>query len=237
VWQASYLILAVQAFETAKVARRFLAHLFFVRLDQLAMGGGSLAHRNPLSCLVNTPNHRHSNCHPRLPTAAWHNHHKPRSSRSFTRLRVAQQFDTLTDVNTKPAEAQQELLQDQLQAAVEEAVPVVGGIALSAYCLQCLASTGTLEFLILGLTLRRTNVLAVSSRQQLHTASTPWCSQHSSCRLVCCLQEVPPDVLTEFEQVLEEDLASVSVTLAAVTGVIIFWRGVWSLLDCESPAC
>lgn len=44
-------------------------------------------------------------------------------------------------------------------------------------------------------------------------------------------------MLTEFEQVLEEDLASVSVTLAAVTGVIIFWRGVWSLLDCESPAC
>lgn len=45
--------------------------------------------------------------------------------------------------------------------------------------------------------------------------------------------EVPPDVLTEFEHELEEDLASVAVTLTAVTGVIIFWRGVWSLLDCE----
>jgi hypothetical protein len=41
-------------------------------------------------------------------------------------------------------------------------------------------------------------------------------------------------VLTEFEHELEEDLASVAVTLTAVTGVIIFWRGVWSLLDCES---
>lgn len=47
--------------------------------------------------------------------------------------------------------------------------------------------------------------------------------------------EVPPDVLTEFEHELEEDLASVAVTLTAVTGVIIFWRGVWSLLDCEWP--
>lgn len=43
--------------------------------------------------------------------------------------------------------------------------------------------------------------------------------------------EVPPGVLTEFEHELEEDLASVAVTLTAVTGVIIFWRGVWSLLD------
>lgn len=38
-------------------------------------------------------------------------------------------------------------------------------------------------------------------------------------------------MLTEFEHELEEDLASVAVTLTAVTGVIIFWRGVWSLLD------
>lgn len=30
---------------------------------------------------------------------------------------------------------------------------------------------------------------------------------------------------------LEADLQSVAVTLTAVTGVIIFWRGVWSLLD------
>jgi hypothetical protein len=51
---------------------------------------------------------------------------------------------------------------------------------------------------------------------------------------VAALQEVPPGVLTEFEHELEEDLASVAVTLTAVTGVIIFWRGVWSLLDCES---
>lgn len=40
-------------------------------------------------------------------------------------------------------------------------------------------------------------------------------------------------MLTEFEHELEEDLASVAVTLTAVTGVIIFWRGVWSLLDCK----
>lgn len=53
--------------------------------------------------------------------------------------------------------------------------------------------------------------------------------------LLCCpaLQEVPPDVLAEFEHKLEEDLTSVAVTLTAVTGVIIFWRGVWSLLDCK----
>jgi hypothetical protein len=151
-------------------------------------------------------------------------------------LRVAQHFDTLTDVNTKATEAQQELLQDQLQAAVEEAVPVVGGIALSAYCLQCILSTGTLKFLIPSLKSTHTNILSASYHQQLYTASTPVLTTQL-CRLVCCVQEVPPDVLTEFEQVLEEDLASVSVTLAAVTGVIIFWRGVWSLLDCESPAC
>ena len=42
---------------------------------------------------------------------------------------------------------------------------------------------------------------------------------------------VPTDVLLEFEQKLEADIASVFLTLAAVTGVIIFWRGVWSLLD------
>jgi hypothetical protein len=43
--------------------------------------------------------------------------------------------------------------------------------------------------------------------------------------------EVPKDVLREFEQKLEADLQSVAVTVTAVTGVIIYWRGVWSLLD------
>eukprot|EP00877_Chromochloris_zofingiensis_P007724 jgi/Chrzof1/3204/Cz12g15220.t1 len=42
---------------------------------------------------------------------------------------------------------------------------------------------------------------------------------------------VPPDLLREFEHKLEADLKTVGVTLTAVTGVIIFWRGVWSLLD------
>ncbi|KIZ02938.1 hypothetical protein MNEG_5018 [Monoraphidium neglectum] len=42
---------------------------------------------------------------------------------------------------------------------------------------------------------------------------------------------VPTDVLLEFEQKLEADISSVGLTLTAVTGVIIFWRGVWSLLD------
>jgi hypothetical protein len=51
--------------------------------------------------------------------------------------------------------------------------------------------------------------------------------------LAARVQEVPADVLVEFDQRLGEDLQSVAVTLTAVTGVIIFWRGVWSLLDCE----
>lgn len=42
---------------------------------------------------------------------------------------------------------------------------------------------------------------------------------------------VPTDVLLEFEKKLEADIMSVLLTLTAVTGVIIFWRGVWSLLD------
>jgi len=42
---------------------------------------------------------------------------------------------------------------------------------------------------------------------------------------------VPTDVLLEFEQKLEADVSSVFLTLAAVTGVICYWRGVWSLLD------
>ncbi|PNH03166.1 hypothetical protein TSOC_010794 [Tetrabaena socialis] len=42
---------------------------------------------------------------------------------------------------------------------------------------------------------------------------------------------IPEDVLEEFEHKLEADLQTVGVTLTAVMGVIIFWRGVWSLLD------
>jgi hypothetical protein len=42
---------------------------------------------------------------------------------------------------------------------------------------------------------------------------------------------VPPDVLLEFEQKLQGDLKAVGVTVVAVSGVIIYWRGVWSLLD------
>ncbi|KAI8464056.1 MAG: hypothetical protein J3K34DRAFT_462122 [Monoraphidium minutum] len=46
------------------------------------------------------------------------------------------------------------------------------------------------------------------------------------------LPPVLPDVLLfHFEKKLEADLSSVGLTLAAVTGVIIYWRGVWSLLD------
>jgi hypothetical protein len=44
-------------------------------------------------------------------------------------------------------------------------------------------------------------------------------------------EPVPTDVLAEFEHKLEADLKTVGVTLTAVTGVIIFWRGIWSLLD------
>lgn len=186
-------VFGVHAFEAANVARRFPADLFFVRLDQLAMGGGSLAHRNPLSCLVNSPNQRHSNCHPPLPTAAWHSHQKSRSSRSITRLRVAQQFDTLTDVNTKPTDAQQELLQDQLQAAVEEAVPVVGGIPVSLLPAVPFIHWHP-ELSHSSLISTDINVTAASYQQQLHTASTPcahnaapagWSAACRKCPLMC----------------------------------------------------
>ncbi|GLC42284.1 hypothetical protein PLESTF_001144100 [Pleodorina starrii] len=42
---------------------------------------------------------------------------------------------------------------------------------------------------------------------------------------------VPEDVIAEFEHKLEADLQTVGVTLTAILGVIIFWRGVWALLD------
>ncbi|EFJ47654.1 hypothetical protein VOLCADRAFT_104975 [Volvox carteri f. nagariensis] len=42
---------------------------------------------------------------------------------------------------------------------------------------------------------------------------------------------VPEDVIAEFEHKLEADLQTVGVTLLAILGVIIFWRGVWALLD------
>jgi hypothetical protein len=42
---------------------------------------------------------------------------------------------------------------------------------------------------------------------------------------------VPPDVLREFEHKLEADVKTVATTLTAVTGVIVYWRGVWSLID------
>ncbi|GFR41624.1 hypothetical protein Agub_g2351 [Astrephomene gubernaculifera] len=45
------------------------------------------------------------------------------------------------------------------------------------------------------------------------------------------INPVPEDVIAEFEHKLEADLQTVGVTLTAILGVIIFWRGVWSLLD------
>uniref|UniRef100_A0A7S0RSU2 Uncharacterized protein n=1 Tax=Chlamydomonas leiostraca TaxID=1034604 RepID=A0A7S0RSU2_9CHLO len=39
------------------------------------------------------------------------------------------------------------------------------------------------------------------------------------------------DAWQEFEQKLEADLATVGTTILGILGVIIFWRGVWSLLD------
>ncbi|GIL80493.1 hypothetical protein Vretimale_16078 [Volvox reticuliferus] len=42
---------------------------------------------------------------------------------------------------------------------------------------------------------------------------------------------VPEDVIADFEHKLEADLQTVGVTLTAILGVIIFWRGVWALLD------
>lgn len=45
------------------------------------------------------------------------------------------------------------------------------------------------------------------------------------------LPTVPRDALQEFEAKLEADLQTVGVTLVGILGVIVFWRGVWSLLD------
>jgi hypothetical protein len=42
---------------------------------------------------------------------------------------------------------------------------------------------------------------------------------------------VPEAVLQEWEHKLQADIKTVGVTLTAILGVIIFWRGVWSLLD------
>lgn len=42
---------------------------------------------------------------------------------------------------------------------------------------------------------------------------------------------VPQDVIDEFEHKLEADLQTVAVTITAILGVIVFWRGVWTLLD------
>jgi hypothetical protein len=42
---------------------------------------------------------------------------------------------------------------------------------------------------------------------------------------------VPEAVIQEVEHKLEADMKTVGVTLAAILGVITFWRGVWSLLD------
>lgn len=43
---------------------------------------------------------------------------------------------------------------------------------------------------------------------------------------------VAPDaLLVEFEHKLQGDLKAVGVTIVAITGVIVFWRGVWSMLD------
>jgi hypothetical protein len=42
---------------------------------------------------------------------------------------------------------------------------------------------------------------------------------------------LPNDFLQEFERRLEADVATIAATVTAVTGVIFFWRGVWSLLD------
>lgn len=45
------------------------------------------------------------------------------------------------------------------------------------------------------------------------------------------LPTVPQLVIDEFEHKLEADLQTVAVTITAILGVIVFWRGVWSLLD------
>jgi len=41
----------------------------------------------------------------------------------------------------------------------------------------------------------------------------------------------PEDLLREFEHKLQGDVKAVGTTITAITGVIVFWRGVWSLLD------
>lgn len=45
------------------------------------------------------------------------------------------------------------------------------------------------------------------------------------------VEVLPADLLKEFERKLEADVETVGTTIAAVLGVIFFWRGVWSLLD------
>jgi hypothetical protein len=115
---------------------------------------------------------------------------------------------------------------------VEEAVPVVSGYASCVALAHCagdlLSNTVHLPFCGTYAPAHLNNSLAKDMLPQ-KTAQQVAAS-------LATVQEVPANVLTEFEHELEEDLASVAVTLTAVTGVIIFWRGVWSLLDCESAA-
>lgn len=93
------------------------------------MVGGLWARSKPISCCLTSASSLSRPCFPRIArrsaAVSWNN------SRSKPgQLRVAQQFgDTLTDVSTNTAQQQQVPLQDaeeQLRAAVEEAVPVVG---------------------------------------------------------------------------------------------------------------
>lgn len=106
------------------------------------MVGGPIFARKTLSCLASETCHtRQRLCLPPLaPRRAAAGHSRSKQLVSTSQLRVAQQFgDTLTDVNTKPGQSQEQLSQDDqlLRAAVEEAVPVVSGYALCVALAHC----------------------------------------------------------------------------------------------------
>lgn len=155
--------------------------------------------------------------------------------RQQTATRVAQQLGEVIsdDVGTSTADIQEQLAADQQLAAALEELPAVRASRCSKRCSA-------------GLCWSRVQLsIGCVAHYNHSTCPAASCAPFASLRIPPTMllrtphrqqtnaQEVPPEALTDFAHELEEDLASVAVTLTAVTGVIIFWRGVWSLLDCE----